>query len=223
MLLGVYVSLALLGLSAVDPIGIAAMPILLLQRNPYRRSFVFLGGSCLSLMVMGLLFARGFGLMVLRFENAHSWFVSSIEAIGGVVLLGIAAAVFWRLKAGKSSVEPSEAMTQRLHLGSWQLFGLGALLVAVQSVVDVVFVIAMIRVGQLHLRVVTLSAAVATYAIAALALQLAVVAAYASTPPGHRAKTLDTVRRLLVKYANQALVAVSFLLGCALLVLALWR
>jgi Sap, sulfolipid-1-addressing protein len=220
VLLGLYVSLALLGLAAIDPIGIAAMPVLLLQNDPYRRSFVFLGGSFISLVAMGLLFACGFGTIVLRFETAHTWFVPSIEAAAGAVLLGIAATVFWRLKAGKSSVEPSEAMTKRLRLGSWQLFGLGALLVAVQSVVDVVFVLAMIRIGQLHLRFIALSAAIVTYAMAALVLQFAVIVAYIFTPPRRRAKTLDTVRNLLVRYANQALITVSFLLGCGLLVLA---
>jgi hypothetical protein len=196
------------------------MPILLLQGNPFRRSFIFLGGSFVSLMVMGLLFARGFGAVVLRFENSHTWFVPTVEAVSGLVLLSIAGTVFWRMKTGKLSVEPSDAMVKRLQLGNWQLFILGALLVMVQSIVDVVFVIAMIRVGQLRLTAITLWAAVATYATAALVLQLAVVAAYKLAPPQQRAKTLDKVHGLLIKYANQALVAVSFLLGCLLLVLA---
>jgi hypothetical protein len=220
MVFGLFLSVALLGLFAIDPIGIAAMPILLLQKNPFRRSFIFLGGSFVSLMVMGLLFARGFGAVVLRFESTNTWFVPSIEAVAGLVLLSIAGTVFWRMKTGKLSVEPPKTMVKRLQLGNWQLFILGALLVTVQSIVDVVFVIAMIRVGQLSLPTITLAAAVATYATTALILQFAVVAAYKLTPPKRRAKTLDKVHSLLVKYANQALIGVSFLLGCVLLVIA---
>jgi heme exporter protein D len=219
---GLYISLALLGLAAVDPIGIAAMPVLLLQKHPYKRSFVFLGGSFISLMVMGLVCARGFGVAVLRFEQAHSWFVPSIEAIAGVVLLSIAGTVFWRLKAGKSSVEPSEAVTRRLQLGGWQLFGLGALLVAVQSVLDVVFVIAMIRTGQLRLSAFALTGAVAMYAVAALVLQLAVVAIFKLAPVRQRTERLAEIRRLLARYANQTVAGVSLVLGCGLLMLAIW-
>lgn len=220
MVFGLFLSLALLGLSAVDPIGIAAMPILLLQNDPFKRSFIFLGGSFVALMAMGLLFARGFGTVVLNFENSNTWFVPSVETIAGVVLLSIAATVLWRMKTGKLSVEPSETVVQRLRLGGWQLFIFGGLLVAVQSIIDVVFAIAMIRVGQLHLPAVTLVAAVVTYAGMALVLQFAVVAAYRLTPPKRRDKTLDRVNGLLAKYANQVLIGVSFLLGCALLVLA---
>jgi hypothetical protein len=220
MMFGLFIFLALLGLSAIDPIGIAVMPILLLQKNPFMRSFIFLGGSFVSLVVMGLLFARGFGAIVLSFENSHTWFMPSVEAVAGLVLFSIAGAVFWRMKTGKLSVEPSDAMMKRLRIGSWQLLTLGALLVTVQSIVDVVFVIAMIRVGQLRLPTITLLAAVATYAIAALVLQFSVVVAYKLTPSKQRNKTLDRVHDLLVKYAHQALIGVSLLLGCTLLVIA---
>src|ERR1035437_266626 len=98
MMFSLFVFLALLGLSAIDPIGIAAMPILLLQKNPFIRSFIFLGGSFVSLMLMGLLFAQGYGAIVLRFDNSHAWFVPSVEAVVGLVLLIIAGIVFWRMK-----------------------------------------------------------------------------------------------------------------------------
>src|SRR5665213_2867030 len=211
---GLFVSLALLGISAIDPVGIAVMPILLLQKNPFMRSFIFLGGSFISLMVMGLLFARGFGTIILSFENSHTWFVPSLEAVAGLGLLGIAGTVFWRKKTDKFSVEPSDAMMKQLRLGSWKLLTLGALLVTVQSIFDVVFVIAMFHVGQLHLPKITLLSAVATYTVAALVIQFAVIVAYKLTPPKQRVKTLGRVHNLLVKYANQALIGVSFLLGC---------
>ena len=219
-MLGLFVSLALLGLSAVDPIGIAAMPILLLQPHPFKRSFIFLGGSFASLIVMGLLFAKGFGQVVLRFEKSHPLLVPGAETMAGVILLGIAIALLWRLKSGRLSVDPPASLVERLQLGDWQLLIVGALLVGIQSVVDVVFVVAMIRVGQIQLQPLVLLTAVATYAATALLLQLIVVLAYKLSPPKQRAKSLEKVHGLLVKYANQVVVGISFLLGCTLVVLA---
>jgi hypothetical protein len=217
---GLFFPLALLGLAAIDPLGIAAMPILLTQNKPFARSFTFLGGSFVSLMVMGFLFARGFGVRVLGFENTHAWLVPGAEVLGGLLLLGIAGTLLWRVKTGRLSVEPSDNVTKHLRLGGWQLFILGAVIVAVQSIVDVVFVIAMIRVGQINLSNIRLLAGIAAYAIAALVLQLAVVTAYRLAPQKHRLQTLDKVHHLLERYANQALIGVSLVLGCALLVLA---
>jgi hypothetical protein len=217
---GLFVSLAILGLSAIDPIGIAAMPILLAQKNPLARSLTFLGGSLVSLMLIGILFAQGFGKVMLVFETDHTWFVPSIEATAGLILLVIAGVVFWRIKTGETKVEPSKTLAKSLKLGRWQLFMGGALLVTIQSIVDVVFVVAMLRIGQLHVSNITLLAAVATYALAALALQFAVVATYLLAPPAYRAKTLDSVHKLLEKHASQALVGVSLLLGCTLLAIA---
>lgn len=212
-----FISVGLLGLAAVDPIGIAAMPVLLLQRRPFARSFAFLGGSFVSLMVMGLLFAKGLGVIVLRFENNHTWLVPAVQMAAGVTLLGIAATVFWQLRRGRLPAEPSPRLRQQLSLNELHLFLLGAALVAVQSIVDVVFVIAMIRIGQLHLSTAVLWAAVATYAVAALVLQAAVVAAYAATDPARRARTLDRVHDLVAAYGNQAVIAVALLLGVGLL------
>jgi len=213
-------SLAILGLAAIDPIGIAAMPILLVREKPLLRSFIFLGGSFVALIAMGLLFARGLGKIVLNFDNAHAWLVPSIEASAGLILLVIAGTFFWRMKRGKPEAEPSEAMVKRLQLGSWQLFVGGVFIVAVQSIVDIVFVIAMIRIGKLNLSTISLSIAVVTYAVAALVLQLAVIVAYKLTPPNHRKRTLARVHHLLANYASQALIGVSFLLGCVLLLIA---
>src|SRR5579864_3373190 len=104
-MLNVYIALAFLGLSAIDPVGIGIMPILLVQGHPYRRVAAFLGGSFLSLMTMGLLFAKGLGQLVLKFEHSHPWFIPTVEAIAGVILLITALTVYVRLKAGKASVE----------------------------------------------------------------------------------------------------------------------
>lgn len=220
---GLFVSMAILGLSAFDPVGIAAMPVLLLQKNPYRRCLTFLSGSFFSLLLMGILFSRGFGAIVLRFENTHTWLVPIVELIAGLMLLSIAGIMLWRVKVGKLSIEPNNKMIKRLQLRNWQLFIFGALLVAIQSIIDVVFSIAMIHIGQLHLRFPTLLAAITTYACFALALQIAVVGAYSLTPLKQRVNTLDKVDRLLQRYAKQTMIGISFLLGCVLLFLSVQR
>jgi hypothetical protein len=213
-----FVSLALLGLAAIDPIGIAAMPVLLVQQRPYARSFAFLSGSFVSLMVMGLLCARGFGQRVLHFQNVHPWFVPGVELLAGLILLIIAGVVFWQLRRDRLPTGPSDKLQKQLRLSSWHVCLLGAALVAVQSILDVVFVIAMIRIGQLQLSSITLWLAVTTYAVAALVLQIAIVAAYSLTGRQRRRQLLAQVQTLLVCYANQAVIAVSLILGCGLLV-----
>jgi hypothetical protein len=216
----VYGSLALLGLAAIDPIGIGIMPILLVQKHPYKRVALFLGGSFCALMIMGLIFAKGFGEIVLRFEHHSSWFVPTVEVIAAVVLLSIALTLYIKLRTGKASVEPSAATRRWLQLGGWQLFIAGAGLVAVQSLIDLVFVIAMIRVGQLTLSNTGLVGAVATYAVTALALQALVVGAFVMTPWRQRTRTLEKVHTLLEQYAYQTVIIVSILLSGILLVLA---
>lgn len=217
---GLFISLALLGLSAIDPVGIAAVLILLHQEHPFERSFMLLSGSFISLMVMGLLFAEGLGQAVLHFEKSHPLLLPAMEVIAGITLLGIAMTLLWRMRTGKLSVNPPAAMIKQLRVGNWQLLTAGALLVAIQSTLDVVFVVAMIRVGQFQLHAILLSTAVATYAVAALALQLIVVLAYKLSPPKQRMKTLANMHRLLVRYADQVLIGVSSILGCILIVLA---
>jgi hypothetical protein len=220
---GLYISLALLGLSAVDPVGIGIMPILLIQKHPYRRAFIFLGGSFVSLMIFGVLFAKGLGAITVAFEQTHLWLVPSTEAFGGVILLVIAVIAYVQLKTGKISVVPSKRTQGWLQLGNWQLFTLGALLVAIQSMIDIVFVIAMVRVGQLKLSGLSLISAVATYAIAALVLQVAVVGAFRATPLVQKTQTLNAVRKVLIEYSSQALIIVSTILSLVLFALALIR
>jgi hypothetical protein len=215
------VALVLLGLVAIDPIGIAIMPILLLQRRPYQRSLVFLSGSFISLLVMGLLFAKGFGAIILHFTASFSRLVPSLEAAAGILLLIIAGVVYWQSRAGRLQYQPSPYIVKHLRLNNWQLLAAGAGLVAVQSIADVVFVVAMIRIGKLNLHFLTLAAAVMTYAIAALVLQIAIVLSYKLTPTQRQTNTLNTVRHWLKAYSNQLLIAVSLILGLILLVIAL--
>jgi hypothetical protein len=220
-MLALFVTLIFLGLSAIDPIGIAIIPILLLQKHPYIRSFIFLSGSFLSLIIMGLLFAHGFGVIIMHFESTYAYLVTTLELIAGVILLIMAGVIFWRTKAGKLTFKPSASIKKRLNLNNWQLFGAGVLLVAIQSIADIVFVIAMIKIGQRNLSIITLALAVVVYALAALVLQIAVVIAFKLTPSLHRERTLDIIHRLLKDYSNQALIIVSFVLGLIFLAIAI--
>ena len=65
---------------------------------------------------------------------------------------------------------------------------------------------AMIRIGDLQLARITLLAAVITYAVAALVLQIAVVVAYGLTPERQRHQVLNKVHNLLARYAISALI-----------------
>jgi hypothetical protein len=216
-MVGLYISLGLLGLAAVDPVGIAIMPLLLIQKRPLERALIFLSGSFASLMLFGVLFAKGLGQVVLRFENRNHWFVPTVELLAGVILLMIAAVVYVQYRRGKDSVEPSERTRKWLNLTNFHLFVVGALLVAVQSVLDVVFAVAMVRVGQYRLNDLQLVAGVATYAAMALVIQIIVVVAYRLAPPVQRTKRLKLVNTLLAKYSSQTLIAVSLVLGILLL------
>ncbi|MDB5183085.1 MAG: hypothetical protein JWO47_869 [Candidatus Saccharibacteria bacterium] len=219
-MLRLFISLAILGLSAVDPVGIGIMPVLLVQKHPYKRALIFLSGSFTALMLMGLVFAKGIGTFVLHFEHANSWFLPGVERAAGVILLCVATVTFMRLKSGKTEGELPSKTRKWLKLNHLKLFLLGGLIVAVQSVLDVVFVIAMVRAGQFSLSNLSLVAAVATYAVAALVIQIAVVLAFRLTPTAERDKFLARVQKLLKNYASQALVAISLILGIVLLALA---
>lgn len=222
-MLSIYFSLAALGLAAIDPVGIAIMPILLGQKHPYRRALIFLSGSFVSLALMGWLFANGFGKTVLRFEQHNSWFVPSAELIAATVLLIIAVVAYVQIKRHKASLEPSKRVQNWLVYGDAQLFLVGAGLVMVQSVLDIVFVVAMVKLGQSQLSELEVIAAVSVYAFTALALQLAVVAAFMVVPQQRKARLLEWVHRALAGYAEQAVIVVSLTLSCGLFLLALWH
>ena len=216
-----YLSLALLGLSAVDPVGIALVPLLLVQKHPYRRVLIFLSGSFVSLTAMGLVFAKGLGRIVLRFDQTHTWFVPAMELAGGVILVVVATILLMNYKSGKTASEPSARTQTWLKLGGLQLFVVGALLVAIQSVIDVVFVIAMVRLGQYKLSGIAQLSAVVTYAFTALLIQIIIVVAFRLAPPKQKAQVLSKVHSLLAQYADTALIVVSFILGFVLLMLAI--
>jgi hypothetical protein len=220
-MIALYISLALLGLAAIDPVGIAIMPVLLVQKRPYMRSFIFLSGSFSSLMLMGIIFSKGLGSLLLRYEARNLWFVPTVEIVAGSILLLIAGMLFVRHKNGKISVEPTGKTLHWLHFSNPYLFLLGALLVAVQSILDVVFTVAMVRVGQYNVSNIGLLLAVATYSLTALVLQLLVVFAYLIAPPKQRIKRLTIVNILLKKYSYQTMICISLGLGILMLLLGL--
>lgn len=213
-----FLSLTLLGLAAVDPVGIAAMPILLSQERPMVRSFIFLLGSFLALVTVGLVLTQGLGALILHFETTHRWLIPSIEAMAGIILLIVAIYALHRNRNKQLSDVSSEFIMKRLRLGNWQLFLLGALLVTFQSIVDVVFVVAMIRIEVLHLEAIPLLAAIVTYAVAALLLQLIVVIMYRVAPIKQRTVVLHRIRDLITRHADRTIVVVSVVLGIGLLI-----
>ena len=217
-MIALYSSLVILGILGIDPIGIAAMPVLLLQNHPIKRSMAFLSGSFFSLVVIGIIVARYTGLLLINLNIKHVWAVQLLEIIAGILLIAVAGIFFWRMKHGDNEAEPSKVMLKRLKLATYQLFILGAFIVAVQSIVDIIFVIAMVKVGQLNLSVINLLVAVIIYAVAALLLQLSIVVAFVITPVTKRDITLNLIHRLLNNYSSGVLIVVSLVLGCALLI-----
>jgi hypothetical protein len=214
---GLFLSLSLLGLAAVDPIGIAVMPLLLSQKHPLTRSFIFLFGSFIALISMGLVFSRGLGEIILRLETTYTWLVPAVETAAGFILLAIAFYLFRQTRTKEYSGQPSQFIVRRLQLGSWQLFIVGALIVTVQSIVDVVFVVAMVQVGTLHLPTLVQFAGITTYAIAALLLQLAIIVAYLLTPIKRRTALFSTIHSLVTRHAYRIVIVISILLGGGLL------
>lgn len=207
------ISVFLLGLAAVDPIGIGAMPLLLSQKHPYIRSTIFLLGSFIALMLAGIMLSLGLGSLLLHIEQTYTWILPAIELGAGLILIGIGVYMLRQVGRQGISSNTSTYVTRRLQLGNMALFFIGAALVLVQSIVDVVFVVAMIKIGALHLLLGPLVLVVGTYAVAALLLQLAVVVAYRLTPTRQRTKVLVTIRTIVTKYADKLAIIASFILG----------
>jgi hypothetical protein len=173
-----------LGLAAVDAIGIAFMPILLAQRDGLRRALVFLLGSFLALLTMGLVFTRGVGSRVADFNERHPWLEPGVEVAGGAFLL--VAGVVMLVRARSGSGHAPDNLVDKLTLPLPLLFGFGVVLVTVQSLVDVVFAVAMVEISAEGLPFVQDIVLVLVYTACALLIQAAVVAAYLLTPHHQR-------------------------------------
>lgn len=211
-MLSLLTSLALLGLAAVDPVGIAVMPLLLTQRDGIRRSTWFLIGSATGITALGVLFAVGAGHVMLRITTQYPWLEPSVEIVCGVLLAAFGV-YLWRRGGG---AEVSSGMSRRLQMPTRRLFGFGAGLVVVQSLLDVVFIVAMVNIGARQLPVVLVVLAVLVYAAAALLIQIAIVVAYASAAPAARQRVADAVTGWLDRNGNRAAVIASITVGLLL-------
>jgi len=214
-----YLSLFMLGLTEFDPIGLIAVPLILGQKNYYRRVTAFLLGGFLSLILMGLLFAKGLGKTLINFEHSHSWFLPIIEYVAAVVLFIVAGVTYWSIKSGKLSIEPGKKTRQWFKLSSLHLFIIGFILVIGQSLIDVVYIIAMIKIGQFHISNVQLLGGITTYSFGALVVQLAIVVIFILAPKDQRDRLLINIKGVIVKYSYKIVMAISLILGLILLAL----
>ena len=211
-------SLGLLGLAAVDPVGIAVMPLLLTQTDGIRRSVWFLIGSALGITALGVVFAIGAGHVMLRVTKDYPWLEPAIEIVCGIALFGFGVYLWWQRRGGQQGPEVSQSMQRRLNLPIGSLFGFGVILVIVQSLLDVVFIVAMVNVGAKNLPVLEVLIAVLVYATAALAIQIAIVAAYTGAGPERRTRVTDTITAWLDR--NGMLAATVAALGVGVLLVA---
>lgn len=209
-------SLIVLGLAAIDPVGIAIMPVLLAQRDGLRRATVFLLGSALGLATLGFLFALGLGRYMLHIFRRYPWLEPAIEIGAGAVIAGFGLYVWQRSRSGGSAATVSDSMRSRLEWGDGRLLGFGAALVVVQSMVDVVFIVAMVNIGVKVHEPLDVLLAVGVYTLAALAAQAVIVAAVALSGEQRRARMVaylnDWLERFGVRVAMWASLAIGGLL-----------
>lgn len=215
-MIGLLGEVAGLGLAAVDVVGIVFMPILLAQPRGLRRALVFLAGSLVALVAMGMVFTTGVGRVVVRLTHRMPWLVPGIEVAGGVIVLALGAFMVARAARGARTHAP-DSLVQRLALPEPLLFAFGAALVAVQSVIDVVFVVAMVEIGTKGLALGSVIGLVLTYAITALAIQAAVVVAYVATPVERRTQVMDAFTAWLTRSGELWAGIIALVLGVALL------
>lgn len=210
------VSLGLLGLAAVDPVGIAVMPLLLTQPHGIRRSVWFLVGSAMGITALGVIFAVGAGRIMLRLTDDFPWLEPSIEILAGAIITCVGVYLWSRRRRGNQDLEVSETLRRRLNLGGGKLFGFGAALVVVQSLVDVVFLVAMVNVGARNLPTVQVLLAVLTYATAALLAQISIVVAYGLAGPQVRTTVTSGVTRWLDRHGTTTAIVAAFGVGALL-------
>lgn len=209
------------GVAAFDPVGVAAMPILLLQPRGIRRSWVFISGSAVALMLMGFAVALGLGGPLVEFSRRFPWLDDAIELGAGVVLVLLGGYFLLRARAANDNTNPesitSDSFRKRLSLPLAMLFAFGFILVIVQSIVDVVFLLAMVDMGQERLGMLATALAVAIYTVAALLIQILVVVAFQRLSPERREQTLQRFSAFLDRRGELIAGIMMLLLGIALI------
>ena len=176
------------------------MPLLLTQPNGIRRSTWFLLGSVLGIITLGVVRDRR--------RPHHAAPDDRLPVVGAghrdrvrrvvrrVWLLPLVAPAARRCRTGGVRQSAAAAEPQR-----WKLFGFGAGLVVVQSLLDVVFIVAMINVGARNLPALEVLIAVVVYGRGA-DLQIAIVAAYAMAGPQRRTVVADAVTGWLDRHGT---------------------
>jgi hypothetical protein len=217
-MLTLLISMGLLGLAAIDPIGIALVLLLLIQEKPYRRSLLFLGGSFFAILCIGVLFAKGLGIVILRTEHHHHWLEPGFQLVAGLLLLIFALYSYMRLRQGKHEDKPNKHLLHYVEAQDFLLFIYGFVLVIIQSIIDVIFVVAMTHIAGLRLHNVQLIVALFMYAVAALSIQIIIVIIYACTPQKHRNHIISKCNKLLDKYGSRITINIGLILGGLLLV-----
>lgn len=204
-----------LGFAAIDAIGIAFMPILLAQREGLRRALIFLLGSFVALVAMGLLFTTGIGPKVAAFNEENPWLEPTVEVVGGAFLLVAGIVMLVRSRTGGTHVPDN--LVEKLTLPIPLLFGFGVILVTIQSLVDVVFAVAMVEIGAKDPSFVVDVVLVLTYTVCALALQTAVVVAYLLTPHARRERAMAAFTDWLTRRGEFWAGIAALLVGIGLL------
>lgn len=216
--LSLVAEVAGLGLAAVDAIGLAFMPILLAQSDGLRRALVFLLGSFLALMTVGMLFTTGLGSRIADLNERHPWLEPGVQVAGGVFLVG--AGIFMLLRSRTGGSHAPDDLVEKLTLPLPLLFGFGVLLVTVQSVVDVVFAVAMVEIGTQGLTFLQNFLLVLTYTVCALLLQAAIVVGYLLVPAGRRIHVMARFTDWLGSRGEFWAGIAGLVVGIALLILA---
>lgn len=209
-----------LGISAFDPVGLAAMPILLAQPRGVTRAWTFLAGSVAALMLLGVAFASGLGGPIVRFSKQYPWLNPTIELVAAVILILIGGWLLWHARvtarSGAGASLASDSFVKRLKLPVGLLFVFGFLLVTVQSLVDVVFLVAMVEMGTRALGLLATTLAVGVYTIAALALQILVVVGYQLMSAERRGAALTSFNDFLERRGEWIAGWLTLLLGVVL-------
>ena len=207
--------LSALGIASIDAVGIAAMPLLLHEKHGATKAFAFLAGSFLTLFVLGVLFTTGLGHFFSRWTSTHPQIESIMQLLSGLGLLATAGYIAWRARSGSDSDPPSAVLRKRVMLGTRRTLMFGVGLTAVQSVIDFVFLIAMVNASSKGLALWQLAICVSGYAIGALIVQIAILAVYWIAPNERREAVVMAIMDWVTPREVPIAIVISLLVGIA--------
>lgn len=192
----ILLQLMALGFISLDPVGIAAMPMLLAQQRGLLKALSFLAGSFVAMVVAGVILANGAGLVLVKITKEDPKLEPTVEMISGLILLVTAAVIVLRAR-NKTHVAnpPPPELSKNMSLSPPRLFLYGVVIVILQSLVDIVFVLAMVNTGTKKFELYIDVFLVSCYAFAALAVQIVIVVLYLVAPSETRGPILENVER----------------------------